>query len=60
MLLGLDVLQDWEATIQIGGNARQSSITVKKRDMSEPVMLPFLVGDSSSIVVKVMVRIGGE
>jgi len=60
MLLGLDVLQDWEATIQIGGNARQSSITVKKRGMSEPVVLPFLVGDSSSIVVKVMVRIGGE
>jgi len=60
MLLGLDVLQDWEATIQIGGNARQSSMTVKKRGMSEPVVLPFLVGDSSSIVVKVMVRIGGE
>eukprot|EP00984_Skeletonema_dohrnii_P030229 scaffold21575_cov172-Skeletonema_dohrnii-CCMP3373.AAC.3 len=48
MLLGLDVLQDWEATIQMGGNARQSSITVKKRGMSEPVVLPFLVGDSSS------------
>ena len=60
MLLGLDVLQDWEATIQIGGNARQSSMTVKKRGMPEPVVLPFLVGDSSSIVVKLMVRIGGE
>eukprot|EP00574_Skeletonema_japonicum_P000317 CAMPEP_0201739418 /NCGR_PEP_ID=MMETSP0593-20130828/45770_1 /ASSEMBLY_ACC=CAM_ASM_000672 /TAXON_ID=267983 /ORGANISM="Skeletonema japonicum, Strain CCMP2506" /LENGTH=783 /DNA_ID=CAMNT_0048233689 /DNA_START=182 /DNA_END=2530 /DNA_ORIENTATION=+ len=48
MLLGLDVLQDWEATIQMGGSARQSSITVKKRGMSKPVVLPFLVGGDDS------------
>jgi hypothetical protein len=48
MLLGLDVLQDWEATIQMGGSARQSSIAVKKRGMSEPVVLPFLVGGGPS------------
>ena len=47
MLLGLDVLQDWEATIQMGGRARKSSITVRKRGVEEPVVLPFLVGGLS-------------
>lgn len=47
MLLGLDVLQDWEATIQMGGSGKKSSITVKQRGMLEPVVLPFLVSGSN-------------
>ena len=41
MLLGLDVLQDWEATIQIG--KRRSCIMVRKRGLVDPVVLPFMV-----------------
>eukprot|EP00984_Skeletonema_dohrnii_P023516 scaffold12609_cov132-Skeletonema_dohrnii-CCMP3373.AAC.1 len=50
MLVGLDVLQDWEATIRMGGSSAGmgSSMMVRKRGRKDPVVLPFLVGSSSS------------
>lgn len=45
MLVRLDVLQEWEATIRMGGCARLSSIAVRKRGRRDPVVLPFLVED---------------
>ena len=49
MLVGLDVLQDWEATIRIGGSSvagMGSSMMVRKCGRKDPVVLPFLVGSS--------------
>ena len=50
MLVGLDVLQDWEATIRMGGSSTGmgSSMMVRKCGRKDPVVLPFLVGSSSS------------
>jgi len=50
MLVGLDVLQDWEATIRMGGSSAGmgSSMMVRKCGRKDPVVLQLLVGSSSS------------